>query len=74
MQRYIKIQETGVSSYEIGNDYIKVRFNDDRIYLYDYKIPGKKHIDTMKKLAQKGNGLCTYINKFIRKKYAAKLD
>jgi hypothetical protein len=55
--------ESGVTHYEIGDDYINVKFKGKSdIYTYSYSRSGKHHIDTMKKLAIKGLGLSTYIS------------
>lgn len=65
--------DSGVSAYEIGNDFIKVQFSDDSIYLYSYRKPGSIHVEQMKVLAQNGNGLNSYINKKVKYKYEYKL-
>jgi hypothetical protein len=64
---------SGVSAYEIGNDSIKIRFVDGSIYLYNFKTTGKQNVERMKKLAEAGKGLATFINKHVRKKFAAHL-
>lgn len=75
MERYKDIKgDSGVQSYEIGSDYIIVQFIHDGSYLYNYKIPGSSHVERMKKLAVKGQGLSTYISKNIKKKYAEKIS
>lgn len=61
--------DSGVSSYEIGIDYIKVRFSTGKIYTYSHRKAGKRHVDQMKIVAQKGNGLNTYINKYVKDLY-----
>lgn len=61
--------DSGVSAYEIGSDYIKVVFKgNSKIYAYTYQIEGQKHIEKMKTLARNGNGLNSYINRYLRKK------
>lgn len=37
--------------------------------MYTDKSAGAKHIRQMKKLAEKGEGLSTYINKFVHDKF-----
>ena len=64
---------TGISAYSIGSDHIKIRFVDGSIYLYDFKSTGKKNVEKMKQLAEEGKGLATFINKYVRKKFAAQL-
>jgi hypothetical protein len=61
--------DSGVSSYEIGFDNIKVRFSTGKTYSYSHRKAGKGHVDQMKILAQKGSGLNTYINKYVKNLY-----
>lgn len=65
--------DSGISSYEIGDDYIKVEFNDSSIYLYNYVSAGEDNIEQMKQLAEAGEGLNSFINKHVKNKYAEKL-
>jgi len=75
MEKYKnKKGDSGVQSYEIGSDFIIVQFINDGSYLYNYKIPGSLHVERMKKLAVKGQGLSTYISTNIKKNYAQKID
>lgn len=67
-------QNSGVSAYEIGPDYIVVEFSDGAIYRYDYDSPGPEGTETMKGLAAAGRGLNTYINRFVGADYAEKLQ
>lgn len=54
---------SGVSNYAIGKDFIEIKFNEnDNIYIYNYFLNGEKHIEKMKELAVKGEGLNTYIS------------
>jgi hypothetical protein len=64
---------SGVSSYEIGTDSIKVTFNDGSVYLYNNAVTGKQNIDRMKSLAETGSGLNSFIMTHVRKLYASKL-
>ncbi|RYE22821.1 MAG: hypothetical protein EOP51_12315 [Sphingobacteriales bacterium] len=63
----------GIAAYENGDDSIIIKFKGDRIYLYNTDAPGKKHVNKMKMLAEAGQGLATYINKYVRENYAEKL-
>lgn len=64
MQSYRDIDgDSGVKAYESGRDFIKVEFEDCSIYLYTYRSSGSQHIETMKDLAVKGDGLNAYISK-----------
>ena len=74
MERYRNRQgSSGVTRYEIGNDFILVQFGNDATYRYDYQHPGRKEVETMKVLAAKGRGLSTYISTIVRGNYAARL-
>ena len=54
--------DSGISAYEIGDDYIKVKFKDGMIYLYTYSSAGSGNVEQMKRLASQGDGLNAYIN------------
>tara|TARA_Y100000815_G_scaffold238333_1_gene232590 strand:- start:2278 stop:2502 length:225 start_codon:yes stop_codon:yes gene_type:complete len=71
MRTYTNITgRSNVEAFEIGGDYIIVRFKGTaRIYKYSYKKAGKKHVDYMKSLANKGSGLNGYINSFVKNLY-----
>jgi len=64
---------SGVTGYEIGNDFIIVEFQDGSTYLYDYQSTGQANIEQMKILALTGVGLTTFINQHVRGRYAKKL-
>lgn len=73
MERYKNINgNSGIEKYEIGNNYIRVQFNDESIYLYTYASAGPSNIEQMKKLAIFGGGLNAFINKKVRKSYEKK--
>ena len=73
MQRYSDIdRDSGVIAYEYGIDYIRIQFSDQSIYLYTYGSAGQHHIEAMKTLADRGDGLNAYINEHARKTYARK--
>lgn len=75
MQRYGNLGgNSGIKAYELLPDGIKVQFADDSIYLYNFNSNGRRAIETMKALAQKGIGLTTYINQHIRGKFAKKIE
>lgn len=62
--------DSGVSSFEIGADYITVKFSGTiRIYRYSYKKAGQNHVETMKRLARSGSGLNSYINRYVKNLY-----
>ena len=65
--------DSDVLFFEMGNDYIKVEFSDGAIYLYTYASADSHNIEEMKELATDGEGLNSFINKYVRKKYASKI-
>ena len=54
--------DSGVAKYEYGSDLIKVRFKRGGTYEYRASVIGHRHLDEMKKFADNGRGLNTYIN------------
>jgi hypothetical protein len=65
---------SGVSAYACGEGFILVRFIDDGTYAYTDARPGRAHVRNMQRLAEAGIGLSTYISRFVRDRYARKLD
>lgn len=62
--------DSGVSSYEIGSNYITVKFSGNiRAYRYSYRKAGQYHVEAMKRLAQSGSGLNSYINRYVKNLY-----
>ena len=61
--------DSGVSAYEIGSDYIRVRFSTGAVYSYSSRKAGSGHVEQMKMLAQRGHGLNSYINKYVKYSY-----
>ena len=55
-------KKSGVTAYEIGEDFIVVQFNYDEQYKYTYRSASKEDIETMKELAMRGKGLSTFIS------------
>lgn len=73
MQRYGDIdRDSGVTAFELGADFIRVRFHDGGVYLYTVTRPGRHHVERMKSLALRGDGLNAYINEHVRDAYARK--
>jgi hypothetical protein len=54
--------DSGVVGYEIGRNFIRIRFKSKEDYRYELGRVGRKHLDAMRKLAESGKGLATYIN------------
>ena len=61
--------DSGVTAYECGSDYIRVQFSDGAIYRYSYSSAGSHNIEEMKRLAQYGEGLNSFINRRVRMGY-----
>lgn len=64
--------DSGVSAYEIGDDFIRVVFSDGGTYLYSNESAGIQNIDQMKELAEYGEGLNAFINTNVKYNYAKK--
>lgn len=62
--------DSGVSAYEIGSDYILVKFSGTaRKYRYSYRKAGQNHVENLKRLAESGSGLNSYINIHVKNLY-----
>jgi hypothetical protein len=55
--------EAGVIAYEYGEDWIRLRFIRGSSYTYSAAHIGKANVIKMKKLADAGKGLTTFINR-----------
>lgn len=55
--------DSNVDAFEIGDDYIKVRFRDRSVYTYTYMSAGMNRIENMKRLAAAHDGLNAYISR-----------
>jgi len=64
----------GITGFENLSDGIILEFKYDDQYLYDYLKPGKEHVEQMKILAERGEGLTTYVNQHVRGNYRKKLN
>ena len=62
---------SGVVSYEIGPDFVRVWFRNGPWYLYTYASAGPSNIEQMKVLAGAGMELSTFIST-VRPSYASK--
>lgn len=68
MERYSN-RDSGVNAYQIGLEYILVKFDSFKIYKYSYRKAGRFKVEKMKILAVKGKGLNSYINKYVKYSY-----
>ncbi len=66
--------DSGVLGYEYGDDWISVQFKHGGTYLYRANRIGAAHLATMKRLADTGDGLNSYINTHpeVKKGYSEK--
>ncbi|MCG3673652.1 hypothetical protein L5F46_02555 [Aliarcobacter butzleri] len=71
MTKYLDLDnDSGIEAYEIGSNQISVKFKDTaKIYVYSYTSAGKENVEHMKKLAQSGDGLNSFINLNVKYKY-----
>ena len=71
MQRYLNLAgDSGVLAYAITPTSIRVKFSgSDRVYVYSHASAGKAHVEEMKRLAQAGRGLSTYISQHVADDY-----
>jgi hypothetical protein len=75
MERYRNLSgRSGVVAYEVHAMAIVVRFADGGEYVYTYDRPGERHVEAMKALARDGRGLATYINRFVRDRFAQRRE
>lgn len=74
MKRYRNLDgHSGVTAYESGDGFIRIRFVNGETYEYTDEVTGRAHVANMQKLAQAGLGLATYVSRFVHDAYARKL-
>ena len=61
--------DSGIRSYEIGDSFIMVTFDGGKTYRWSYAKAGRFHVEQMKKLAEYGDGLNSYIMRNVKKLY-----
>lgn len=70
MIRYQNLNgNSNVFAYEIGDDYVDVKFIGGSVYRYSYSSAGSYHIEKMKELAIRGYGLNSYIMTYVKYQY-----
>ncbi|CAH2797256.1 MAG: hypothetical protein CPDRYMAC_4620 [uncultured Paraburkholderia sp.] len=63
MERYRNLNgHSGVAAYEIGDDFMRVRFNSGTVYLYTMESVGAQHLTALKQRTWRGQGLSAYIS------------
>ena len=74
MKRYRNLDgNSGVTAYENGCGFIRIRFVNGDTYEYTDKATGPEHVANMQQLARAGRGLATYVSRFVHDAYARKL-
>ncbi|SFP13515.1 hypothetical protein SAMN05216343_103142 [Oscillibacter sp. PC13] len=61
---------SGILAYDVGETYIKVLFANGSVYLYSDVSTGHENVACMKALAERGYGLNTFINRYVKDAYA----
>lgn len=64
---------SGIVAWEASDDELRVKFRSGEVYVYDADHPGRAHVEAMKRLAERGEGLTSYISRHVREDYARKL-
>lgn len=64
-----KGRDSGILAYEISDSKISIKFSDGSVYHYSYASAGQSNVEQMKKLAQQGEGLNSFINTHVKFKY-----
>jgi hypothetical protein len=73
MQRYADHSgRSGIIAFEVGEDYLDVRFTSGDVYHYTSRRPGERDLAHMKELALRGEGLSTFISRHIGVRYDSK--
>jgi hypothetical protein len=74
MQRYRNLDgQSGVRAYDCGEGWIRIRFVGGETYEYTDAATGTEHVRNMQALATAGEGLATYVSRFVHDAYARKL-
>lgn len=70
MEKYKNLsRDSSVYAYEIGFNYIDVQFTDGSVYRYSYRSAGEYNVEQMKRYAQAGDGLGSFIRRKVGKLY-----
>lgn len=66
--------KSGVVAFDIHDDAIDIRFANGDVYRYDGTKPGPVDVEMMKRFARAGRSLTTYISRYVKDRYAARLE
>lgn len=62
--------DSGIYGFEINTTCITIWFHGaNRSYTYSYQSAGENRVEDMKRLAQEGDGLNSYIMRYAKKLY-----
>ncbi len=66
--------DSGISAYDYGDEWIRIQFKHGGTYEYRLAGIGSSHLNNLKRLADSGDGLNTYLNQNqdVRKGYSSK--
>lgn len=77
MKKYNDLSgNSGIEAYHVENSSITVKFKGRgkfRYYIYDHEKPGIVLVNKMKSLASAGAGLSTFISRYVRGNFRARL-
>ena len=74
MKPYLNLSgNSGITAYEIHDDYIDIEFKNGGIYRYSEASVGETNLAIMKALAIAGAGLNAFINKVVKFRYAKRI-
>ncbi len=65
--------DSGVAAFDIGPSYIDVQFKSGAVYRYSSASVGANNLAHMIQLAEAGEGLNSFINRVVLKKYERRL-
>jgi hypothetical protein len=65
--------DSNVAAFEIGASFIDVQFKGGATYRYTSHSVGSANLERMAHLARAGEGLNSFINREVKKRYAARL-
>ena len=65
--------DSGVKAYDVGPKHIDVAFKGGAVYRYTEQSVGTRNLSQMVELAKAGEGLNSFIQRVVRKRYSEKL-
>ena len=60
---------SNIHAFSIGTNFIDVQFNGGKTYKYSYYSAGREKVEQMKRLAIQGQGLNSYIMRYVKYNY-----